>query len=167
MSVKLPKVPLYGRNVKLWGWTQTVALTDKIHVANAFIMTGGFSSKHYHDNLWNRFVIVDGILQIEIYRNDKQEIVKLDAGDVLDVEPKLWHRMKSIEETKLIEIYWPQEGCLDPEDIVREDQGGLSSPIVFIPTIFPVPHPDSKEWFQPPPVEYQPFYNDNSLPYNA
>ena len=169
MSVKLPKVPLFGRNAKLWGWTQTVALTDKMHVAYAFLNAGGFSSRHYHKNLWNRFVVIEGSLKIEIVRNNKLEIVTLKDNDILDVEPALIHRMVAISDVRLIEIYWPQEGLLDPEDIVREDEGGLT----FTPTIFP-----DTQWQPPLPVDitevpflppgkfaeivggYQPFYDD-------
>lgn len=147
MSIKLPKVPAFGRNIKLWGWTQTVGLTDKMHIAYAFLYNGGYSSKHYHNNLWNRFVIIEGSLKIETFRNDKLEFVILKDNDIVDVEPKLLHRMVALSDVKLIEIYWPQEGILDPEDIVREDQGGLTpTPTVSFPQpewpIFPIYHND-------------------------
>jgi mannose-6-phosphate isomerase-like protein (cupin superfamily) len=136
MGVKLPKVPCFGRNIKLWGWTQTVALSETNHTAVAYLQKGGYSSKHHHKNLWNRFVVVDGTLRITIYRNDREEVTDLHAGDILDVDPGVWHKMAAVTDARIVEIYWPVEGVLDPEDIVREDNGGIQPQNIMIPTLF-------------------------------
>lgn len=116
---------MYGKNVKLWGQTQSVLVTDKVHVATAFIKKGGYSSKHLHKNNWNRFVVQSGVLQIDIYRNNKTETIELRAGDVLDVEPNLKHRMTALEDVHLTEIYWSATDEFDVEDIQRDDTGGV------------------------------------------
>jgi mannose-6-phosphate isomerase-like protein (cupin superfamily) len=162
MSVRLPKVPCFGKNVKLWGWTQTVALTESNHTAVATLIAGGFSSKHYHTNLWNRFVVVEGKMKITVYRSDREEVTELGPGDILDVEPNLWHRMTAITDVKLIEIYWPVEGVLDPEDIVREDSGGITPqliPIFWGPYNGDIPQPGL--WLTTPDI--QPVLDSNIL----
>ncbi len=128
MSIKLPKIPIFGKNIKRWGWTQSVSLTESQHVAVAHIKYGGFSSKHKHNKNWNRFVVLSGKLRIDIYRDDREETIDLIAGDVLDVEPNLWHRMTALSDVHLVEIYWPTEGLIDAEDIEREDDGGYQKP---------------------------------------
>ena len=125
MAVKLPKVPLFGKNCKVWGWTQTISLTPEMHVAFAHLNAGGYSSRHYHESSWNRFYVCSGLLQVTVYRNDKEEVIVIKAGETLDIEPKLAHRMKAVTDCDIIEIYWSNNEVLDVEDIVRADDGGL------------------------------------------
>jgi len=139
MSIKIPKVPLYAKNIKFWGWVQSIAITDAIHVAHAYVKSGGFSSKHKHEVNYNRFHIVSGKLRIDIYRNDNEETVDLVSGDTLDIEPQVWHRMTALEDTHVIEIYWATDGqSINAEDIVREDNGGVKVPCVNIPTMWSI-----------------------------
>lgn len=128
MTIKIPaKAAMYGKNIKSWGWTQSVLVTETSHVAVAHINKGGYSSKHLHKNNWNRFVVLSGKLRIDLYRNDKEETIDLISGDVLDVEPGLKHRMTALEDTKLVEIYWSSNGEFNVEDIERDDNGGLKN----------------------------------------
>lgn len=126
MTVKLPiGAAFFPKNVKLWGWTQTLLLTESAHVAYAVLHEGGFSSRHYHDKLWNRFYVVQGTLQVLVYRNNKVEWVELGAGQALDIEPGVEHRMLAVTNCELIEAYWTEYDVdVDPEDIVRKDNGG-------------------------------------------
>jgi mannose-6-phosphate isomerase-like protein (cupin superfamily) len=128
MGVNLPlKVPMFPKTHKVWGFTQSIALSDRpMHVAFATLNKGGYSSKHQHENHFNRFYIVSGSLQITIWRN-KQESIILNTGDCLDVEPGVLHRMKALENTSLVEIYWTEDidVDLDPSDIIRYDDGGI------------------------------------------
>jgi mannose-6-phosphate isomerase-like protein (cupin superfamily) len=144
VTIRIPKVPLFGKNIKVWGWTQTVALSDTLHVAYASINEGGYSSKHYHENNYNRFYVISGKLRIDIYRNNKEEFVDLVAGETVDVEPAVWHRMTALEPVRVIEIYWPtNDQPINPEDIVREDNGGLKPPVDYIGPIV-----KNDEWYK-------------------
>ncbi len=126
MTIKIGKVPCYGKQIKVWGWTQSVAISDiPLHVAYASINEGGYSSKHYHQDLTNRFIVISGKLRIDIWRNDKEETVDLHAGDIVDIEAGVPHRMTAITYVQLIEIYWSNKPELNAEDIVREDNGGI------------------------------------------
>lgn len=130
MGVCIPlKVPMFPKTHKVWGWTQSFVITDRpTHSALAYIKSGGFSSKHYHKNNFNRFLVVTGCLEITIWRHGVEETLTLDPYELLDVEPEVWHRMKAWEDTNLIETYWAKDGFdLDVEDIIREDNGGVES----------------------------------------
>lgn len=127
MSIKIPKVVMFGKQIKIWGWTITTALTDKIHVALAYLKKGGYSSKHYHETLANRFVVISGKLRIYIWRDKIEESIDLREGDILDIEAGVIHKMEALEETYINEIYWSSEDILNAEDIVREDSGGIKN----------------------------------------
>lgn len=125
MAVFTPSVPTYPIQHKYWGWTQHIYLDKHTEIARAHIVTGGFCSKHLHENKTNRFHIINGILEIIVYRNNNEEKVVLYPGMTLDIPSKIIHRMVCIENCDFIEIYWPDnDKILDSLDIVRYDNGG-------------------------------------------
>lgn len=126
MSVKMPRIACFPINVKIWGFTQTLYLDSKTEVAIAHMNKGYQCSRHHHEKKWNRFHVVEGTLEIVVYRNDKEERVTLTRGMTLDIEPGLQHRMISRSDVDLIELYWVEEGEIDPSDIVRVDNGGIA-----------------------------------------
>lgn len=123
------KVPMFPKTHKVWGYTQSVAVTDRpTHTALAFLKRGGYSSRHYHKDHFNRFIVVTGCLQISIWRDGRLETLDVKPWEAIDVEPEIWHKMMAWQDTNLIEIYWPKDGCdLNVEDIVRENSGGVTS----------------------------------------
>ena len=135
-------LPLFGKMVKVWGWTQDIGVSNEVRIAHAFVRSGGYSSKHYHAFNWNRFAIISGKLRIDIYRKvgkkELEETIDLVAGDILDVEPEQMHRMTGLDDCHLIETYWTDykddfdrnNRIFDPTDIVRMDNGGIK-PIEF------------------------------------
>lgn len=125
-------MPVYSINGKLWGKTQSLCLSKDypIHVAVAHLKKGGYSSRHYHEKIWNRFHVISGSLNIISYKNNQEESVIIGPGHTLDCEPKLEHRMVALEDSVIIEMYWPEDLNSDFkwEDIVRFDDGGRYYP---------------------------------------
>jgi mannose-6-phosphate isomerase-like protein (cupin superfamily) len=139
MSIKIPKIPMFGKQIKIWGWTTTIALNSTMHIALAYLKSGGYSSKHYHKTLDNRFVVISGRLRVYIWRDNVEEFVDLQDGDVLDVEAGVLHRMMALEDTYINEIYWSNEEHLNAEDIFRLDKGGINlkhNNTVVLPDIY-------------------------------
>lgn len=128
MSVKLPiKAAFFPKNIKVWGHTQTILLTEDVHIAIANLNKGGYSSIHSHTDTWNRFFVISGLLEIKVFRNEQEEITQLRPGEALDIEPLLEHQMAALEDTQIIEMYWAENGAVvDPKDIVRRTNGGLN-----------------------------------------
>lgn len=126
MSIYKPSVPMYPLQSKTWGWTQHIFLSEEVEIARAHIVTGGYCSKHHHSNKVNRFHIINGKLEIIVYRNNKEERVILSPGMTLDVPPMIQHRMVCKEECDFIEIYWSDNNNLNAGDIVRVDDGGIN-----------------------------------------
>jgi mannose-6-phosphate isomerase-like protein (cupin superfamily) len=123
MTVKLANRPMFGIQHKVWGWTQCLYLSEKEEIARAYMNKDWQCSRHCHKYKWNRFNVINGELEIIVYRNDREESIILKSGQTLDVEPGIYHRMISKTNVDLIEIYWVLEGILDPSDIVRVDNG--------------------------------------------
>lgn len=169
----MPKIPYFPIQIKVWGWTQTLFLSDKVEVAFAHMHKDFQCSKHLHTKKWNRFHVISGELEIIAYRNEQEERIILSRGMTLDVEPGLKHRMVSKTDVDLIEIYWVDDGELDASDIVRDDNGSkVSNDLVKVeialPTIlpFPIQQIPNVEW--PPIVDEPEPYKVvwNSLPDN-
>lgn len=86
---------------------------------------GGYSSRHFHRERINRFIVVSGEILVETYSTPERLETRnaLTAGDVLDVQPNVIHRFSVVESGIVVEVYWPS-AHLSLEDIVRLDEGG-------------------------------------------
>lgn len=108
---------------KIWGLTERIFGHNNVEVHRIDVKKGGYCSKHHHVNKYNLFYVEVGALEITFYQdNGLEDKTFLGAGDSLVVPPGKWHRFEATESTVAYEIYWSD---LDPDDIVREDHGGV------------------------------------------
>ena len=100
---------------KPWGREIWVAHTDKYALKIIEFKKGSRSSLQYHVKKHEHIYVDNGILEIE-WENDKGQIetLTLKPGDVIENKPGRKHRVKAIEDVKLIEVSTPE---LD--DVVR------------------------------------------------
>lgn len=133
---KQPSIAMYPIHHKVWGWTQHIFLSDEVEICRAHIIEGGYCSKHYHKNKTNRFHVLNGVLEIIVYRNGQEEHMTMTTGMTLDIQPKVQHKMVCHEECDFIEIYWSDNDKLRFDDIIREDEGGVKKKEAFILTPF-------------------------------
>ena len=108
---------------KFWGSTRCFFENSSSEVHYIEANKGGYCSRHYHQNKWNRFIILEGMLKITIYKEGGEDVTVLTDGMFSDVPPMVEHRFEAMENTKALEVYWTDE--LDPKDIVRQDVGGM------------------------------------------
>lgn len=105
---------------------------------------GGYCSIHWHWK-WNRFVIDDACIQIEIWQIRDTWLSDGDAYDargadnvfvlngqksgpkILDVETGVVHRFTVLESGRVWEAYWPGKPSsgVDLDDIIRFKEGGV------------------------------------------
>lgn len=118
--------PIQG---KLWGTTQPLFDYNGVEIHKAEPMAGGYTSEHYHDYKWNRFIVLSGKVKVTIFdedpRDDNAEIedeTMLEANMASDVPPRKWHMFEALEDSVMLECYWVE---LDPRDIVRRSIGGV------------------------------------------
>ena len=110
---------------KFWGSTRCLFVNESCEMHCFEANKDGYCSKHYHENKWNRFVVLSGRLKVIIFKDSGQDETILTAGMFSDVPPKVDHKFEALEDTTALEIYWTDG--LDPSDIVRKDSGGMKS----------------------------------------
>lgn len=116
---------------KLWGVTRCVFKDDTHEVWHASPKAGGYSSRHRHLHMPNKFYVVSGKLHVELYAQkpgpgiDPLCIVTLTAGQEYTVPEGDWHRFVAGTDVELVEVYWTHiktEGYIE-----RTDLGGVLS----------------------------------------
>ena len=107
---------------KCWGSTRCVFQnhTSEVHIIQA--NKNCYCSQHIHMNKWNRFVVLQGVLKVILYKEEGNDETVLTVGQFSDVPPGVEHRFEALEDTLCLEIYWVDG--LDPKDIVRKTNGG-------------------------------------------
>lgn len=109
---------------KFWGQTQGIFVGPKSEVHYLEIEKGGYCSEHCHEYKWNRFFVIEGELDVIVYRLNGEDITTLRAGQFTDVSPGVYHKFDCKKDTKCLEVYWIDETNLDPCDIKRKNFGG-------------------------------------------
>ncbi len=108
---------------KLWGWTQCLykGTTSETHRLYIDPDLSGKSSKHKHNNKWNRFFITSGSLKVKVWTEIKEQKYVLQEGQYIDIAPGTYHQflINDSEECQCLEIYWTDQ--IDSEDIDRTD----------------------------------------------
>ena len=100
---------------KPWGREIWVAHTDKYALKIIEFKKGSRSSLQYHTEKHENIYVDDGVLEMEWENEDgEMEILILKSGDVVENCPGRKHRVKAIEDVRLIEVSTPE---LD--DVVR------------------------------------------------
>lgn len=100
---------------KPWGREIWVAHTDKYALKIIEFKKGNRSSLQYHNEKHEHIYVDSGVLEME-WENDQgqMEVLTLKSGDVVENKPGRKHRVKALEDVRLIEVSTPE---LD--DVVR------------------------------------------------
>jgi mannose-6-phosphate isomerase-like protein (cupin superfamily) len=114
-------MPISG---KVWGTTEPVLVTPTLEMHRLWIEPNHQCSMHRHQRKWNAFVVIYGILFIDVEKSyGLTDITKLSPGNVCTVAPGEFHRFRTgpDEGCQAIEVYYTD--ALG-EDIERRDHGG-------------------------------------------
>jgi mannose-6-phosphate isomerase-like protein (cupin superfamily) len=111
---------------KVWGSTAPLLVTPTVEIHKILTNEGFQCSEHLHQYKWNGFYCISGRVIIHIRKTDYSLIDQtvLNAGDFTTVKPGEYHWFQSLEDSELLEIYYPQHIS---EDIVRKTVGGMVS----------------------------------------
>ena len=126
----MPNPSTLQQHVKPKVWGESIALyrDDAIEVAKVRIKAGGYSSAHRHRGKHNQFVVLTGELRIVYGRQGDSEIT-LVKDQTCEVVAGVWHRFVAATYVEALEIYRSADGSnVDPDDIEREDVGGVLEP---------------------------------------
>lgn len=107
---------------KVWGKTKCIVLGTNFEVHELRVVKGGYCSKHRHRK-WNLFHVIAGRLRVELFNGDETTGRILSDGDEFRVPPDVTHRFVAESDCHLLETYWTNN--IDPNDIVRDDEGGV------------------------------------------
>lgn len=117
---------------KSWGFKYSVYNSSSFQVDICCIRKGGYSSIHHHDYRWNKFLILNGVLEIYIYPRQQlldniSEPIRYVIGDKQKtrkfiIKPKVIHKFHALTDVKLLEVY---NSVCSEKDIIRQDQGGI------------------------------------------
>ena len=110
---------------KLWGRTRRLLLLPHLQLDEAEGLAGGASSLHKHREKHNAFLVLSGGLDLFVPFGDREIIwTRLAPRDCVTIPAGTKHRMVFLTECRLLEIYTAMGlGPVDPEDIVRFDEG--------------------------------------------
>ena len=111
------------KQAKIWGMTRNIWDGKNVEINGIEVISGGYCSKHKHIHKYNLFLVINGELDIEVWRPGIVERTVLKQWDSTIVEPGLYHRFSTNVDTIALEIYWVD---LLENDIEREDQGGIN-----------------------------------------
>jgi mannose-6-phosphate isomerase-like protein (cupin superfamily) len=114
---------------KYWGTTRSIFLQNNVEMHVMEINPGGYCSEHYHTMKFNRFVVLEGQLDVLTWKSGEKaepDRVTLNPMDECTVKPGHFHKFEnnSDKPCKALEIYWTE---LRADDIERRSIGGLSS----------------------------------------
>ena len=117
--------PVGPHQAKVWGSTQLLFAHYGVECHLIHFAKGRFCSKHRHEHKWNRFVVLEGSLSVEVFQTSGDfgaDSTTIRSGQVTDVPPQTWHRFTGIENGTALEFYWTM---LEAGDIERADVGGI------------------------------------------
>lgn len=113
---------------KYWGVTRLVFFQNNVEMHHMEIIPKGYCSEHYHSMKFNRFIVLEGELDILTWKSggdSEPDRVTLKAMDECTVKPGHYHKFEnnSKQVCKALEIYWTE---LRADDIERRSIGGTS-----------------------------------------
>jgi len=89
---------------KLWGKEIWIANSHLYCGKKLIIHKGKNSSLHFHKEKDETFYIQNGKVRMEIYPNDKKQILIMKPGDVIHIYPKLLHQFFGLEDSEIFEF---------------------------------------------------------------
>lgn len=111
---------------KVWGTSTPLFCKNNTELHYVEIKKGGYCSKHFHKNKFNRFFVMKGALKVIIWKNYGHETLEdvsiIKEGQECTVNPGDFHKFIALEDTVALEIYWVE---LKENDITRDDHGGM------------------------------------------
>lgn len=117
-----------GWTRKAWGWFKTTHQDHLCVMQRMKILPGGHSSKHLHDYLNNRMIVLEGRFKISrwpsVHVGEPLDVV-LTPGDQLFLPATDIHRFHALTLVEAIEIVTTTADEIDLTDIHRFDQGGI------------------------------------------
>lgn len=83
---------------KVWGSTETVISTPLFAAHRLSISANSECSLHVHRKKWNAFVVLAGVLYIDVEKNDYKltDTTRLTAGEMTTVAPGEYHRFRTM-----------------------------------------------------------------------
>lgn len=118
---------------KVWGSVQHVFNSPDVAVSVLKVKAGFRCSRHLHVYRINKFVVVSGkiavhewscVADLEDHYGTGQTARMLRPGQEMSVPVGIPHMFEVIEDGIVVEIYTPDGGPVDADDIVRFDEGG-------------------------------------------
>ena len=117
---------------KCWGRAMHCFMDSRVSVSYLEIQQGWRCSRHYHSHRANHFVVIEGEVIIDQWgrgvtvplESEIASSVTLIPGSTLSVGSMLYHRFRATKSGKMIEVYSPDGGEVEMDDIVRFDVGG-------------------------------------------
>ena len=119
---------------KIWGMVRHVfgSPTAAVSILETDLTRTGkrpFCSRHSHAQRVNRFIVQSGAIDVVEYdANGATEMarVRMNPGDMHDVEAGVVHRFEVVEPGIVVEVYFPARAGSEvrADDIMRIDRGG-------------------------------------------
>ena len=116
--------------LKCWGKVQHVFNSPDVAVSVLKVNKGFRCSVHYHKHRINGFTVVSGKIKIcswlvgETPERPVWSTNILRTGDTVNIPIRYPHMFEVIESGIIVEVYTPDGGPVDINDIVRFDEGG-------------------------------------------
>lgn len=112
---------------KVWGNTTPLFNRHNVEVHYIHIKKGGYCSRHRHKHKYNQFIVFDGKLKVNVWKDygngqELTDVTILTNKSECVVPPGDMHNFEALEDTVGLEIYWVD---LDTKDIERYDVGGM------------------------------------------
>lgn len=106
---------------KVWGKTQRIFCANNVQVDRLHARAGWQCSMHFHRAKANMFFVESGEILVRTSKDGLTDETTIKAGQSTVVRPGDKHQFVAVRDSVVLEIYWV---CLDPDDIIRETQGG-------------------------------------------
>lgn len=112
---------------KVWGSVRHL-FDGPVSVSILQVDAGTYCSLHRHASRWNMFFVVCGSINVVVYDSEAKNVsfkMRLRKGQTFKVNPGVWHRFEVIEDGRVVETYWTDDGSpATPGDIERLKEGG-------------------------------------------
>lgn len=121
---------------KVWGAVQHVFNSPDVAVSVLKVNAGFRCSRHWHENRCNQFILVSGKIDIWTWTDENElrstpnlpywiDRMSLDSEcRTVKIAAGVPHMFVVRESGLVVEIYTPDGGPVDIDDIVRFDEGG-------------------------------------------
>ena len=119
-------------NLKPWGICVQLLTVESAQIDRLRIKRGGYSSLHEHSDKHNLFIVTEGLLKVTLFERSGdqfepigQHLLTPERG-VLLVKAQIPHQFLCLEDSQVIEVYWPaSSNALDRDDIRRYVENGI------------------------------------------